>query len=691
MIDVTNSGELLLPSIASMSQVRFDVDNNAKVIADQTPSVYSSSGFWGFSNNYRVDTFTWPLMTAIGTSTLLDLSSITYINAGFNSSGDDRDYQQITASSSATIDLSGVQVITTPYDGSDRIEFTATGGSTIELDSLGIIESTNSGRALFSFANGSELKLGDLYVQASGTTFALNGGSILRAKGLRASKSTTITLNNPNDLLEVTGDFDLGTTITISNPGDAKLALGGDFTYAHTDETKVPFGNSYVYFNGTGPQKLEVGGYDASTFTELLANDNFGFGQMIISGFDRCGDQPSVVLLIDYIDNGNRGGLGGDAEALYLFGKDADANGLRILDGSTLYMCNLNVYAMIDGVMTDLRTLFPPGQACIPFDEGTLCLGCPDVDGVDNLITNGGFEYGVNPPDVGDPCVPLLVDSNDITGWIVTQNGIDWIHEAYFTDPPDPCDGQRTVDLCGTAVGRGGISQKIETVRGNLYHVFFDLGANPYGNLVGDAGEKILNVSVAGDFAEFSFDSTNQVGPDPGQGNPWQVYWQKKTWRFIAKDVNATLVFASDDPNTEYGVAIDNVIIHDAGIYADESECLNCSAPEYGDWVAWSKPDCWCYPRQCRGDSDGIINGPFWVGIPVLSIFRGAFNKSDEGLALVENGICCDFDHIKTGPFRVAIPDLNILRQYFNQPESNVPECDEPPIYTGPYNFWTSP
>ncbi|NIP24717.1 MAG: hypothetical protein GWN67_29290 [Phycisphaerae bacterium] len=122
-----------------------------------------------------------------------------------------------------------------------------------------------------------------------------------------------------------------------------------------------------------------------------------------------------------------------------------------------------------------------------------------------------------------------------------------------------------------------------------------------------------------------------------------------------------------------------------------EPECLNKNAVGYADWTAWSRPDCWCYQRQCRGDIDGIKTGPFWVAIPDLNIFRSAFNKFDTQLVTIPNGICADLDHIKTGPFRVAIPDLNIFRAYFNKTTLLVPTCDQPPIYSGPYNFWTKP
>lgn len=114
--------------------------------------------------------------------------------------------------------------------------------------------------------------------------------------------------------------------------------------------------------------------------------------------------------------------------------------------------------------------------------------------------------------------------------------------------------------------------------------------------------------------------------------------------------------------------------------------CMHCDHWAFQDWVYWGFPACWCYARQCRGDSDGIKTGPFWVAIPDLNAFRLAFNKTDIVLDSIPNGICSDFDKIKTGPFRVAIPDLNIFRLYFNKPELQVPEC--PTEY---YNYWETP
>jgi hypothetical protein len=68
-----------------------------------------------------------------------------------------------------------------------------------------------------------------------------------------------------------------------------------------------------------------------------------------------------------------------------------------------------------------------------------------------------------------------------------------------------------------------------------------------------------------------------------------------------------------------------------------------------------------------------------------LGIFKQCFNQ----FVLPPGCICADLDHLQTGPFRVAIPDLIIFKTYFNQ--FVVPQCDQLPVYTGPYNYWTSP
>jgi hypothetical protein len=126
-------------------------------------------------------------------------------------------------------------------------------------------------------------------------------------------------------------------------------------------------------------------------------------------------------------------------------------------------------------------------------------------------------------------------------------------------------------------------------------------------------------------------------------------------------------------------------------------ECVNSAAPFYADWVGggalpWSRPDCWCYKRQCRGDTDGSIQlDIYWVFTLDLPILKDAYGKADA--LLTGNRICADFNHAKQlGLYRVYTRDLSTLQTYYGQTESQLPVC--PMDWDGDgdndYNFWTN-
>jgi hypothetical protein len=104
---------------------------------------------------------------------------------------------------------------------------------------------------------------------------------------------------------------------------------------------------------------------------------------------------------------------------------------------------------------------------------------------------------------------------------------------------------------------------------------------------------------------------------------------------------------------------------------ATATECYNLAGPDYALWsTTFGSPSCWCYQRQCNGDADGAITGPFWVGIPDLTNFQNSYNQTGVNSAPL---ICSDFDHVTTGPFRVGIPDLTTFQTYYNN--VSVPQC----------------
>ena len=134
-------------------------------------------------------------------------------------------------------------------------------------------------------------------------------------------------------------------------------------------------------------------------------------------------------------------------------------------------------------------------------------------------------------------------------------------------------------------------------------------------------------------------------------------------------------------------------------------DCLiggNAGPLEYSDWATWGKPDCWCYMYQCRGDSDGIKEyGIYSVLFNDLTDIANSFGLTDaECQASPLCTICADSDHkSEYGMYRVLFNDLSIIGTYFGDTIVPTP-CDVADpcnpvfpgvIYTGPYNYWTSP
>ncbi|MCZ6837063.1 MAG: hypothetical protein O7G85_14900, partial [Planctomycetota bacterium] len=159
---------------------------------------------------------------------------------------------------------------------------------------------------------------------------------------LNATSASSIALNSADATLQVDGSLQLAANINLIAADLARVEVGGScFSYFQTDENLVQLGDAIVQFTGNGDQFLEVGGIDIDFVVQILTNENFGFGQLIVG-------QPGVptsVQLISDIDNGNSGGM--NPEALYLFGEGPN-NGLQIHSGSTLILTEFNLYVFDD-------------------------------------------------------------------------------------------------------------------------------------------------------------------------------------------------------------------------------------------------------------------------------------------------------------------------------------------------------
>ncbi|MHC4110263.1 MAG: right-handed parallel beta-helix repeat-containing protein [Planctomycetota bacterium] len=119
------------------------------------------------------------------------------------------------------------------------------------------------------------------------------------------------------------------------------------------------------------------------------------------------------------------------------------------------------------------------------------------------------------------------------------------------------------------------------------------------------------------------------------------------------------------------------VIYGRVDIGADEYSkgCFPPDHPDYARWLAAGEPDCWCYPRQCNGDADGLMGGSsktgfYYVGPGDLGTLISGWLVTEPphgiGIASIPNGICADFAHDLGGGgkcpvYHVGPTDLGIL------------------------------
>lgn len=146
---------------------------------------------------------------------------------------------------------------------------------------------------------------------------------------------------------------------------------------------------------------------------------------------------------------------------------------------------------------------------------------------------------------------------NVINGWTVSGISVD-LKKTYW----QPSNGQYSIDLNGTARpsdhgnAQGAISQTFATQAGHVYTVQFDLAGNPDG----PPAMKTVRASAAGQHVDFTFNMTGHTKAAMG--------WVTETFTFVANAATSTLSFASFGPDdqTQYGGALDNVIVNEGEI-----------------------------------------------------------------------------------------------------------------------------
>ena len=125
-----------------------------------------------------------------------------------------------------------------------------------------------------------------------------------------------------------------------------------------------------------------------------------------------------------------------------------------------------------------------------------------------------------------------------------------------------------------------------------------------------------------------------------------------------------------------------------SAVWNFNTDCVKSTAAFYTVWVGggsmpWSKPSCWCYQRNCRGDINGTMQFSYWVYTLDLTALKDAYGLQDS--LMTGSRICADLNRSAQFSYRVYTLDLGILKTYYAMQESLTPVCA-----MTDYWFWTN-
>ena len=316
-IQLLTGASLSLPALASLTSVTIAVSGGAELTTSDVGSATFSSApiTTNDGDPWNTRNYPWDILKASDPGTMLNLSSLVEIDAGFSRNSNDNNRHEVTCSAGAEIDLSGVEAVIGPTSSSAAwLRFTAGDGCLIDLSALADmsgyvrLEATGTGRIdmprflglsgdlKIDLGGDSELDVGDLSENLTlssarlRATLADNAGLVMSEANLRNGSS--ISLDGAGTRLDVADYIEVsdGSSLTASVAG-AYVEIGGDFEFKNALESEVALASATVRFNGDGTiteQRLEVGGYDDGACPPNFpgcppnTDENFGIGRLIV-------------------------------------------------------------------------------------------------------------------------------------------------------------------------------------------------------------------------------------------------------------------------------------------------------------------------------------------------------------------------------------------------------------------------
>ena len=196
------------------------------------------------------------------------------------------------------------------------------------------------------------------------------GGGLLEAQDITVSSAGIFNVTSSEAAILISRGMGLMAGAVFSAvPGTTIHMTESYFYNGSTDETALAgLANLNLIFEGCNEvvsNHVEIAGWD-------FGADPFGFtDNFVLGGLTLGGADAAYLRLVNDVDNGNRGGVGGDAEALYV-------KKLVINEGSTL---NLNGYNLYTLDYTNLGGTILDGSVVVVPEPATLALIAPALIG----------------------------------------------------------------------------------------------------------------------------------------------------------------------------------------------------------------------------------------------------------------------------------------------------------------------
>ena len=161
------------------------------------------------------------ILKSTGGGSLLDLSTVQTLDAGYNDGTSYVNAYEIIAEDGGEIDLSGVTQITNPHRSEDRLSFIISGGS-IDLSALETISPTGTGTGYTEFDIASPLLQLPSLQSVERVRFDIGASSALEAGALHTATNTDLTLRNTTTRLTLPA-LETYTTGTVTLLPDTSL------------------------------------------------------------------------------------------------------------------------------------------------------------------------------------------------------------------------------------------------------------------------------------------------------------------------------------------------------------------------------------------------------------------------------------------------------------------------------------